>query len=58
MLFFAGLHQAAIHKADKHRMASNVSAESKIRCITAAAQIANIMRMVCHLDLSGVRHPP
>jgi hypothetical protein len=48
------LHQAAIFKAEKNRMSSSVSAESKIRCITAAAQIASIMRMVCHLDLSGV----
>lgn len=45
------LHQAAIFKAEKHRLQS---AESKIRCITAAAQIAAIMRMICHLDLSGV----
>lgn len=50
-----GLHQAAIYKAEKHRMPSSISAESKIRCITAAAQITSIMRMVCHLDLSGVR---
>ncbi|KAI5800097.1 fungal-specific transcription factor domain-containing protein [Geopyxis carbonaria] len=48
------LHQAAIFKADKNRMPSTVSAESKIRCITAAAEIASIMRMVCHLDLSGM----
>lgn len=51
------LHQAAIFKADKNKMPATVSAESKIRCITAAAEIANIMRMVCHLDLSGVRTP-
>ncbi|KAL7276349.1 hypothetical protein RUND412_000652 [Rhizina undulata] len=48
------LHQAAIFKAEKNRMASTVSAESKIRCITAAAEIASIMRMVSHLDLSGM----
>ncbi|KAG0135364.1 fungal-specific transcription factor domain-containing protein [Tuber indicum] len=48
------LHQAAIFKADKNRMPATVSAESKIRCITAAAEIASIMRMVCHLDLSGM----
>lgn len=48
------LHQAAIFKAEKNRMLQSVSAESKIRCITAAAQIASIMRMVCHLDLSEV----
>jgi len=52
------LHQAAIFKAEKNRMPHSVSAESKIRCITAAAQIASIMRMVCHLDLSGVSDDP
>jgi hypothetical protein len=35
-------------------MPATVSAESKVRCITAAAEIASIMRMVCHQDLSGV----
>ena len=48
------LHQAAIFKAEKNRMAPNVSAESKIRCINAAAEIAAIMRMIAHMDLSGV----
>lgn len=48
------LHQAAIFKADKNRMASKISAESKVRCITAAAEIASIMRMISHLDMSLV----
>jgi hypothetical protein len=48
------LHQAAIYKADKHRLPSSVSVESKKRCITAASEIASIMRMISHLDLSGV----
>jgi hypothetical protein len=48
------LHQAAIFKADKYRMPANVSNESKIRCVTAAAEIASIMRMVSHLDLGAV----
>ncbi|KAI9891827.1 MAG: hypothetical protein M1814_002392 [Vezdaea aestivalis] len=46
------LHQAAIFKSDKHRLPGNISAESKIRCITAAAEIATIMRTISHLDLS------
>lgn len=46
------LHQAAIFKADKNKMPARVSAESKVRCITAAAEIASIMRQVSHLDLS------
>ncbi|KAF2151970.1 hypothetical protein K461DRAFT_279495 [Myriangium duriaei CBS 260.36] len=47
------LHQAAIFKADSHRLPANVAAESKIRCITAAAEIASIMRMISHMDLSN-----
>ncbi|KAK5120988.1 hypothetical protein LTR85_005772 [Meristemomyces frigidus] len=46
------LHQAAIFKADKNRMPSRISAESKVRCITAAAEIASVMRQISHLDLS------
>lgn len=48
------LHQAAIFKADKNRLPSSVSAESKVRCITAANEIASIMRMISHIDLSTV----
>ncbi|TQN74230.1 Citrinin biosynthesis transcriptional activator ctnR [Colletotrichum shisoi] len=48
------LHQAAIFKADKNRLPSSVSAESKVRCITAANEIASIMRMISHLDLSAM----
>ncbi|KAB5580809.1 fungal-specific transcription factor domain-containing protein [Coniochaeta sp. 2T2.1] len=48
------LHQAAIFKADKMRMPGTVSGESKIRCITAANEIASIMRMISHLDLASM----
>jgi len=48
------LHQAAIFKADKRRLLASVSNESKLRCVTAAAEIASIMRMVSHMDLSTV----
>lgn len=50
------LHQAAIFKADKYRLPVNVSNESKIRCVTAAAEIATVMRMISHLDLSAVSY--
>lgn len=50
------LHQAAIFKADKHKLPSSVSAESKVRCITAANEIASIMRMISHMDLCTL-HP-
>ncbi|RFU35919.1 hypothetical protein B7463_g324, partial [Scytalidium lignicola] len=48
------LHQAAIYKAEKNALPLSVSAESKIRCITAANEISNIMRMISHLDLSSM----
>lgn len=48
------LHQAAIFKADKYRLPVHISNESKIRCVTAAAEIASIMRMISHMDLGGV----
>lgn len=48
------LHQAAIFKAEKNKLSASVSAESKVRCITAANEIASIMRMISHLDLSTV----
>lgn len=51
------LHQAAIYKADKNRLPPSISQESKVRCITAANEIASIMRMVSHMDLSSVSIP-
>jgi hypothetical protein len=48
------LHQAAIFKADKHQLPAQISAESKRRCIVAADQVTNIMKMISHLDLSLV----
>ena len=48
------LHQAAIFKADSANLPSNVSAESKIRCITAASEIASIMRTISHCDITIV----
>ncbi|TVY19646.1 Citrinin biosynthesis transcriptional activator ctnR [Lachnellula arida] len=48
------LHQAAIYKADKNSLPASISAESKVRCITAANEIASIMRMISHLDLSSM----
>lgn len=48
------LHQAAVFKADKNRLPASVALESKSRCISAATEIASIMRMVSHKDLSTV----
>lgn len=51
------LHQAAIYKADKNHLPASISAESKVRCISAANEVASIMRMISHLDLSAVCLP-
>ncbi|KAF2093107.1 hypothetical protein NA57DRAFT_49185 [Rhizodiscina lignyota] len=48
------LHQAAIFKADRYKLPANVGSESRVRCMTAAAEIARIMRMLVHLDLSSM----
>ncbi|PNY24060.1 transcriptional regulatory protein, partial [Tolypocladium capitatum] len=48
------LHQAAIFKAEKSKLAASVISESKVRCITAANEIASIMRTVSHMDLSAM----
>lgn len=48
------LHQAAIYKADKNHLPASISAESKVRCITAANEIASVMRMISHMDLSSM----
>jgi hypothetical protein len=48
------LHQAAIFKADKNQLPAQISAESKRRCIVAADQVTNIMKMISHIDLSLV----
>lgn len=45
------LHQAAIFKAERHHLPSNIAGESKMRCIAAASEIATIMRTVSHMDL-------
>lgn len=48
------LHQAAIFKAEKNRLPAHISQESKIRCITAASEIASIMKLIAHQDVSLV----
>lgn len=49
-----GLHQAAISKAEKHRLPANVRRDSRIRCITAAAATTSVMKAISHLDLGSV----
>ncbi|THC98944.1 hypothetical protein EYZ11_001581 [Aspergillus tanneri] len=46
------LHQAAIFKAEKNKISEQITTESKRRCIVAADQITNIMKMISHIDLT------
>lgn len=46
------LHQTAIFKAEKNQMPAQIITESKRRCIVAADQISNIMKMISHQDLT------
>ncbi|EPS33564.1 hypothetical protein PDE_08526 [Penicillium oxalicum 114-2] len=45
------LHQAAIFKAEKNKMANQIITESKRRCLVAANQVSSIMKMVCHMNM-------
>jgi len=46
------LHQAAIVTANKHNVAGNIIRQSEARCLMAAEEITNIMRLICHVDAS------
>lgn len=48
------LHQAAIFKAEKNQLPQSVIDQSKARCILAASEIATVMRLTSHLDVTGV----
>ena len=49
------LHQAAIFKAENERLPSSIIDSSRTRCLLAAGEISNIMRLTSHLDITGVR---
>ena len=48
------LHQAAIFKAERNKMPAQMITESKRRCIVAADQVSNIMKLISHTDLTIV----
>jgi len=48
------LHQAAIFKAEKNQLPSALIDQSRTRCVLAAGEIANVMRLTSHLDVNGV----
>jgi hypothetical protein len=51
------LHQAAVLTAQKHNLDPNFILKSHARCLMAAEEITNIMRLVSHVDASTVRPP-
>lgn len=48
------LHQAAIFKLEQKMLPPNMIDQSSARCLLAATEIGNIMRMISHLDCLGV----
>lgn len=51
------LHQAALFKADRHHLPPQVVTDSKRRCLGAANNITNAMKMTSHSDLTTVSVP-
>lgn len=53
------LHQAAVAMAIKHSLDPNFIKQAQFRCVAAADEITNIMRLVCHVDPAkvGVHYP-
>ncbi|KAL8684091.1 MAG: hypothetical protein Q9224_006624 [Gallowayella concinna] len=49
------LHQAAIFKAEQKKLPQSLMEQSSTRCLLAATEIANIMRLISHLDSKGLR---
>jgi hypothetical protein len=50
------LHQAAILTAEKNNVSRSFIGQSRTRSLMAAEEIANIMRLVSHIDASNVSH--
>lgn len=48
------LHQAAICTAEAHGLQDSAVVESRTRSLVAALEIANIMRLVSHIDVTSV----
>ena len=48
------LHQAAILKAEKHDLNSDIIRSSTDRCFAAAEEIINIMKLITHINSANV----
>ena len=52
------LHQAAVLTAEKHNVAQSFINQSRMRCLMAAEEITDTMRLLSHLDVSNVSYKP
>jgi hypothetical protein len=48
------IHQAAISRSDQNNSSVRTTSASRARCLTAAIEVAGIMRQISHLDFSSV----
>ncbi|KAL8994199.1 MAG: hypothetical protein Q9188_007134, partial [Gyalolechia gomerana] len=48
------LHQAALSKAEMKKLPPSISEQSSTRCLLAATEVANIVRLISHLDCQGM----
>ncbi|KAI4184195.1 MAG: hypothetical protein LQ348_004587 [Seirophora lacunosa] len=48
------LHQAALFKAEKKNLPASMIMQSSTRCLLAATEITNTMRLISHLDCRGM----
>lgn len=48
------LHQAALIKAESKKLPTSIFDQSNTRCLLAATEVANIMRLISHLDCQGM----
>jgi hypothetical protein len=48
------LHQAAVATATKYKLDENFIRQSQARCLMAADEITNVMKLTCHVDPAKV----
>jgi hypothetical protein len=48
------LHQAAVATASRYNLDQNFINQSQTRCLMAADEITNVMKLTCHVDPTNV----
>ncbi|KAH6664927.1 fungal-specific transcription factor [Halenospora varia] len=48
------LHQAAVLTAERYNLDQSIIHQSRARCLMAAEEITNLMRLICHVDPSNM----